>query len=102
MKLRHEDDDHVFFGVDGEGGVVEAAPAKCADGAEFIERTFCSGDAEAKPEGLVGIDFSKLVVGHKFDGCAAEAWCVAELSAVHNHVCEAGVVPSSDSETTAD
>src|SRR5437867_1132033 len=92
VKLGHENDNHVFFRIDGERGVKEAAPADGADGTEFIERALCARNAKAKPEALVRVNFSKLVVRHELDCFAAEDSRAAEFAAVQDHLREAGIV----------
>src|ERR1051325_4998801 len=101
VKLGHEDDNHVFFGVDGESGVEEAAPANRADGAEFIEWRFDSADAEADAETHVGVDFSDLIVRHEFEGFSAEDARVAEFAAIQNHLRKTGVVHHGGDESGA-
>jgi len=38
VKLAHEDDDHVFFGINGKFGIEESAPPVLAGRSQFFER----------------------------------------------------------------
>src|SRR5215467_14722314 len=61
MKLPHENDNHVFLGIDGKLRVEEAAPAIGPGRAQFFERRFHTIEAEPDTKRLVIADMSQLI-----------------------------------------
>jgi hypothetical protein len=45
VKLAHEDDDQVFFGINGKFGIEESAPAVFAGRSQFLERGWSCANA---------------------------------------------------------
>ena len=92
MKLAHENDDHFFLGINGERGVEKATPSVLPGCAQLGQRGLDSLNAEAETERLIGCYFPQLIVGHQFDGLAAENACVSEFSAFEQHLAEARII----------
>jgi hypothetical protein len=60
MKLSHEDNDHLLFGIHGKCSVEEAAPTEFARCAQFRERGFHAVNAESLTTPAVVKSFFEL------------------------------------------
>ncbi len=71
MKLSHEDDDHVFLGVDHKACIKKSSPVVGAGRAQFRQRPLYPFHAKTEPKALVWADLAKLVARHQFHGLSA-------------------------------
>src|ERR1035437_8697603 len=92
MQLRHENDDHLLFRIDGEPRVEKPSPVVLACRPQFGEWGLDALYSEAQPEALLRADLPELILRHEFDGLAAQQMGVADLAAVEHHLAEASVV----------
>src|SRR5258708_1128059 len=101
--LRHEDDEHVFLGIDPERGAARAGPVHLADGALVRAYARFRADRETKaksetrsrqiirPRHHAG-SRSDMVRAHIGDGLRTEIALAVHGAAVEDHRGEAGVV----------
>src|SRR5262245_22530077 len=86
VQLPHENDDHVFLGINGKLRVKKSSPTERAGRAQFMQWCLDAINPKAEAKGPVTTDVAKLVVRHQFRRFAAEQAHIAELSSLQHHL----------------